>query len=172
MRAIADGTVFSVCQPSLQKRDLLPLNYNGPTDCGYVLIKHETEIGSDEGGKVAYWSLYMHMKSIGSTVSPGSVVYRKDPLGTVGMVDGQNAIHFQIFCDDANIKKLTGRETPELDLANNGRTDVVYGDIHFYLPAGTPVYDSMPKDNTPVSLMANGPVPRTKSDLFVTMRFH
>ncbi|WP_016595289.1 M23 family metallopeptidase, partial [Yersinia pestis] len=172
VRAIADGTVFSVRQPSLQKRDLLPLNYNGPTDCGYVLIKHETEIGSDEGGKVAYWSLYMHMKSIGSTVSPGSVVYRKDPLGTVGMVDGQNAIHFQIFCDDANIKKLTGRETPELDLANNGRTDVVYGDIHFYLPAGTPVYDSMPKDNTPVSLMANGPVPRTKSDLFVTMRFH
>lgn len=112
------------------------------------------------------------MKSIGSTISPGSAVYRKDPLGTVGMVDGQNAIHFQIFCDNANIKKLTGRETPELDLKNNGRTDAVYGDIHFYLPAGTRVYDSAPKDNTPASLMAKGPVPQTKSDLFVTMRFH
>ncbi|MBB6116597.1 hypothetical protein F4826_003539 [Rahnella inusitata] len=172
VRAIADGTVFSIRQPSLQKRDLLPFNYNGPTDCGYVLIKHETEIGSDECGKVVYWSLYMHMKSIGTTLAPGSVIYRKDPLGTVGMVDGQNAIHFQIFCDDANIKNLTGRMTPELDLANNGRTDAVYGDIHFYLPAGTPVYDSMPQDNTPASLMANGPVPQTKSDLFVTMRFH
>lgn len=84
------------------------------------------------------------------------------------MVDGKSALHFQIFCDDDNINKITGRKLPELDLKENGRTDIVYGDIHFYVPAGAAVYDIMPGGGT---LATNGPVKYTTIDLFVTMSF-
>ncbi len=153
MRAIADGTVISL-RKSSDKRDLAPFNINadkpntkGSND-GYVLIKHETEIGSGDEGKVAFYSLYMHLKSLAETVKAGDKVYRKDPLGLPGMVDGVNAFHFQIFCDDDNISKLTGRKTGELDISKNGRTDAVYGDIHFYLPPQTKFYDKAPADNS------------------------
>ncbi|EPJ7451062.1 M23 family peptidase [Klebsiella pneumoniae] len=153
MRAIADGTVVSL-RKSSDKRDLAPFNINadkpntkGSND-GYVLIKHETEIGSGDEGKVAFYSLYMHLKSLAETVKAGDKVYRKDPIGLPGMVDGVNAFHFQIFCDDDNISKLTGRKTGELDISKNGRTDAVYGDIHFYLPPQTKFYDKAPADNS------------------------
>lgn len=152
MRAIADGTVVSL-RKSSDKRDLAPFNINadkpntkGSND-GYVLIKHETEIGSGDEGKVAFYSLYMHLKSLAETDKAGDKVYRKEPLGLPGMVDGVNAFHFQIFCDDDNISKLTGRKTGELDISKNGRTDAVYGDIHFYLPPQTKFYDKAPADN-------------------------
>nr|WP_227510030.1 M23 family metallopeptidase [Klebsiella pneumoniae] len=122
-------------------------NTKGSND-GYVLIKHETEIGSGDEGKVAFYSLYMHLKSLAETVKAGDKVYRKDPLGLPGMVDGVNAFHFQIFCDDDNISKLTGRKTGDLDISKNGRTDAVYGDIHFYLPPQTKFYDKAPADNS------------------------
>ena len=153
MRAIADGTVISL-RKSSDKRDLAPFNINadkpntkGSND-GYVLIKHETEIGSGDEGKVAFYSLYMHLKSLAETDKAGDKVYRKEPLGLPGMVDGVNAFHFQIFCDDDNISKLTGRKTGELDISKNGRTDAVYGDIHFYLPPQTKFYDKAPADNS------------------------
>ncbi|HIB1069462.1 TPA: M23 family peptidase [Klebsiella pneumoniae] len=153
VRAIADGTVVSL-RKSSDKRDLAPFNINadkpntkGSND-GYVLIKHETEIGSGDEGKVAFYSLYIHLKSLAETVKAGDKVYRKDPLGLPGMVDGVNAFHFQIFCDDDNISKLTGRKTGELDISKNGRTDAVYGDIHFYLPPQTKFYDKAPADNS------------------------
>lgn len=152
MRAIADGTVVSL-RKSSDKRDLAPFNINadkpntkGSND-GYVLIKHETEIGSGDEGKVAFYSLYMHLKSLAETDKAGDKVYRKEPLGLPGMVDGVNAFHFQIFCDADNISKLTGRKTGELDISKNGRTDAVYGDIHFYLPPQTKFYDKAPADN-------------------------
>ncbi|WPM85897.1 hypothetical protein QNH14_10465 [Apirhabdus apintestini] len=110
-------------------------------------MKHETEIGSGDEAKVVFYSLYMHLKSLEPTVKAGEKVYRKDPLGTSGMVDAVNAFHFQIFCDDDNISKLTGRNTRELDVSKDGRTDAVYGDIHFYLPAGTKFYDKAPAHN-------------------------
>ncbi|MER2432263.1 M23 family metallopeptidase, partial [Klebsiella pneumoniae] len=97
MRAIADGTVVSL-RKSSDKRDLAPFNINadkpntkGSND-GYVLIKHETEIGSGDEGKVAFYSLYMHLKSLAETVKAGDKVYRKDPIGLPGMVDGVNAL--------------------------------------------------------------------------------
>ncbi|MFC0229603.1 M23 family metallopeptidase, partial [Serratia aquatilis] len=151
------------------KRDKPPLNYNGGTDFGYVLLKHETEIGSGEVGNVEYYSLYMHMGSIKSEVKQGARVYRKDPLGQVGKIDGRNGIHFQIFCDDANLQKLVGRTTPELDISKDGRSDIVYGDMHFYLPAGTPFYPTRPSNN--------GLTPResarykSSEPLYVTMHF-
>ncbi|MBX4725846.1 M23 family metallopeptidase [Klebsiella pneumoniae] len=153
MRAIADGTVVSL-RKSSDKRDLAPFNINADkpntkgSNHGYVLIKHETEIGSGDEGKVAFYSLYMHLKSLAETVKASDKVYRKDPLGLPGMVDGVNAFHFQIFCDDDNISKLTGRKTGELDISKNGRTDAVYGDIHFYLPPQTKFYDKAPADNS------------------------
>ncbi|MCW7549295.1 M23 family metallopeptidase [Photorhabdus sp. APURE] len=169
IRAVADGTVHFVRQPQFSKRDLPPYNYNGGTDCGCVVLKHETEIGSGENGKVTFFSLYMHLKTIDSTVSQGKTVYRKDPLGTVGQVDGANAIHFQIFCDDTNLMKLVGRTKSELDITQNGRTDVVYGDMHFYLPSGTAFYEKAPKRDPMIT--------REKAQytsvepLFITMNF-
>ncbi len=154
VRAIADGRVVSVRKSSgIDKRDQAPLNLNADqpdvkgSDDGYVLLKHETEIGSGEDAKVVFYSLYMHLKSLESTVKAGEKVYRKDPLGTSGMVDAVNAFHFQIFCDDDNISKLTGWKSRELDVSKDGRTDAVYGDIHFYLPAGTTFYDKAPAHN-------------------------
>ncbi|MBJ5870170.1 M23 family metallopeptidase [Enterobacter quasiroggenkampii] len=153
VRAIADGTVVSL-RKSSDKRDQAPFNINADkpntkgSDDGYVLIKHETEIGSGDVAKVAFYSLYMHLKSLAETVKAGEKVYRKDPLGLPGMVDGVNAFHFQIFCDDDNISKLTGRKSGELDISKNGRTDAVYGDIHFYLPPQTKFYDKAPADNS------------------------
>ncbi|WP_228940440.1 M23 family metallopeptidase [Photorhabdus thracensis] len=143
IRAIADGTVHFVRQPKFSQRDRPPYNYNGGTDCGCVVLKHETEIGRGENGKVVFYSLYMHLKTIDEAVSAGKTVYRKAPLGTVGQVDGVNAIHFQVFCDDTNLTKLVGRTTSELDITKDGRSDVIYGDIHFYLPVGTVFYEEV-----------------------------
>ena len=51
VRAIADGVVVSIRNPSDQAAcSLPPLNYNGSTDDGYVLLRHETEIGTGEDG--------------------------------------------------------------------------------------------------------------------------
>ncbi len=64
-----------------------------------------------------------------------------------GMSTGICGLHFQIFCDDDNLRKITGRTTPEMDVSRHGRTDVVYGDIYFYLPPGTRFYRSAPENN-------------------------
>jgi predicted chitinase len=150
VRAIADGTVVSFRKPSPpEKRDQFPLKYAPVrgTDDGYVLLKHETEIGSGEDGKVVFYSLYMHLKFLEAEIKADAKIYRKDPLGSSGMTDGRNEFHFQVFCDDDNISKLTARKTEELNISKDGRTDAVYGDIHFYLPARTKFYDRAPADN-------------------------
>lgn len=57
VRAIADGKVVSFRKPAPpEKRDQFPLKYAPVrgTDDGYVLLKHETEIGSGEDGKVVF----------------------------------------------------------------------------------------------------------------------
>ena len=173
VRAIADGTVVSL-RKSSDKRDQAPFNINADkpntkgSDDGYVLIKHETEIGSGDEAKVAFYSLYMHLKSLAETVKEGEKVYRKDPLGTPGVVDGVNAFHFQVFCDDDNISKLTGRKTGELDISKNGRTDAVYGDIHFYLPPQTKFYDKAPADNS-TSISGLSELYTSNAPLYVSM---
>ena len=143
VRAIADGVVVSCRAPSsTDRRDAFPLNYNGRTDDGYVLLKHETDIG--ENCSVVYYSLYMHLRErLDPAISNGVRVWRKDRIGQSGMVDNVNAFHFEVFCDNENMLKLAGRTTPELDITRNGRTDTVYGDIHFYLPPGTRFYASV-----------------------------
>ncbi|KIF93852.1 M23 family metallopeptidase [Enterobacter cloacae] len=167
IRAIADGVVVSFRQPSSSK-DAEPLNYLGPTDDGYVLLKHETEIGSGEDGKVVFYSLYMHMKFLEAEIKQDAKIYRKAPLGSSGMCSGQNEFHFQIFCDDDNISKLAGRTTRELDVSKDGRTDAVYGDIHFYLPAGTKFYDKAPADNS-TSITGLSELYTSSAPLYVSM---
>jgi len=168
IRCIADGKVISLRQPDPAGSNILPLNYNGTTDYGYVLLKHETEIGSGDEGKIVYYSLYMHLNSIDRNIHPGKSMCRKESVGIAGMVDSQHALHFQIFCDDENIGKITGRKTPELDLTQNGRTDVVFGDIHFYVPAEAAAYDVIVEKGTRTTI---GPARCTREDLFVTMSF-
>ncbi|EYU13372.1 hypothetical protein [Photorhabdus aegyptia] len=77
IRSIADGTVHFVRHPQFSKRDLPPYNYNGGTDCGCVVLKHETEIGIGEHGKVTFFSLYMHLKTLDKDISVGKTVYQK-----------------------------------------------------------------------------------------------
>ncbi|ELN2739578.1 peptidase M23 [Pluralibacter gergoviae] len=151
VRAIADGTVISFRKPSPPwKRDQVPLQYAAlrGTDNGYVLLKHETEIGTGERAKVIFYSLYMHLSHLEEEIKTDANICRKSSLGTSGMVDGRNEFHFQIFCDDDNVRKITGRATPELDISRHGRTDAVYGDIHFYLPVGTIFYEARPANSS------------------------
>lgn len=167
IRAIADGVVVSFRQPSSSK-DVEPLNYLGATDDGYVLLKHETEIGSGDDGKVVFYSLYMHMKFLEAQIKQDAKIYRKAPLGSSGTCSERNEFHFQIFCDDDNISKLTGRNTRELDVSKDGRTDAVYGDIHFYLPTGTKFYDKAPANNS-ISLTGLSELYTSSAPLYVSM---
>lgn len=170
VRAIADGEVVSFRSPSSSaKRDAFPLNYTGRTDDGYVLLKHKTDIG--EGCSVVYYSLYMHLRDrLAPAIRDGARVWRKDRIGQNGMVDNVNAFHFQVFCDNENMLKLTGRTTPELDVTRDGRTDTVYGDIHFYLPPGTHFYESVPDVASPDTDRLN--IIHTSTEpLFVSMTF-
>jgi len=84
VRAIADGVVISFRKPSgLEKRDAFPLNYAGKTDDGYVLLKHETDIG--ENCSVVYYSLYMHLRErLDPAIRDGARVWRKDRIGQSG----------------------------------------------------------------------------------------
>ncbi len=85
VRAIADGTVVSFRMPSKPwERDQFPLKYSPlrGTDDGYVLLKHETEIGSGDDGKVVFYSLYMHLKHLEAEIKTDAKIYRKAPLGS------------------------------------------------------------------------------------------
>ncbi|WP_255434240.1 hypothetical protein [Pantoea sp. WMus005] len=83
------------------------------------------------------------MDRLDPAIRAGAKVWRKDRIGQGGMVSETNAFHIQVFCDNENMLKLTGRITPELDVTRDGRTDTLYGDIHFYLPPGTNFYESV-----------------------------
>lgn len=170
VRAIADGEVVSFRSPSsTDKRDIFPLNYNGRTDDGYVLLKHQTDIG--ENCSVVYYSLYMHlMDRLAPLIRAGARVWRKDRIGQSGLVSETNAFHYQVFCDNENMLKLTGRTTPELDITHNGRTDTLYGDIHFYLPSGTRFYAPVP-DAASADTDRLNPVYTSTEPLFVSMTF-
>ncbi|WP_394547509.1 M23 family peptidase [Pantoea ananatis] len=170
VRAIADGEVVSFRSPSsTDKRDTFPLNYDGRTDDGYVLLKHQTDIG--ENCNVVYYSLYMHlMDRLDPVIRAGAKVWRKDRIGQSGMVSETNAFHFQVFCDNENMLKLTGRTMPELDITRDGRTDTLYGDIHFYLPPGTQFYASVPDTASPDTTRLNA-VHTSSEPLFVSMTF-
>lgn len=168
LRAIASGVIVFLRMPSEKdKTKVEPLNYNGFTDDGCIIIKHETEIGSGERGKITFYSLYMHLNLILPSLSIGKNIGRKDALGTTGMVDGVNAIHIQIYCEDQDIEKITGRSQPYLDTTKDGREDVVFGDIHFSVPVGTIFYNGKYVDGKAV--IEEEPVYESKTELFITI---
>lgn len=190
VRAIADGDVVYWREPSDQPKGSLPLDHpqaygGGWTDNGVVILKHTTEIGDGPQSRVTFFSIYMHLRQIDAKVKqPKARIYRKAPLGRAGSVFGATGrLHFEIVCDDANLKRLVGRTSGQLDTAANGRTDAVYGAMYFCVPAGTPVYGEKPILNNPVAhrqpMRSTGTmgnvalvaVHTTKQDLFVGLRY-
>jgi len=57
-----------------------------------------------------------------------------------------------------------GRNTGDLPLDRDGRSDVVFGELYFHLPAGTPVYGEKPLPNNPVA-HRQPPAPRRGAPL-------
>lgn len=153
VRAIADGTVVYMRAPtgrpaSAEAQDAHALGYNGWTDDGCVVIHHDTEIGANAAGagtRVRYFSIYMHLNAILPAVRQNQPIRRKAEIGTAGMLEGEaNVIHFEIICDDANLQALIGRNSGQVNTNANGRTDAVFGEMYFRLPATTQVYAARP----------------------------
>ncbi|QBJ78339.1 hypothetical protein DKK66_09720 [Aquitalea sp. USM4] len=165
--AIADGAVMYYAE---DKGTDLSEHANSS---GVVIIRHETQIGSEAEGCIVYYSCYQHLQVINEAIktayAKGSPVYRKDLIGHVGNVADNSGIHFEIFCSGANVKKITGRSSGKLNLAKSGRKNIVYGDTHYYIPAGTPLYFQATAPDYSASTLKN-PTPST-TDLYVTIKF-
>jgi predicted chitinase len=147
VRAIADGKVIYLRKRTEADSPNEPLNFgDGYTSDACVVIEHRTDIGSGaDASGVTYYSLYHHLHAIDASVKLDKPVYRKDVIGQAGHIYGEpNCIHFEICCDDDNLKKLVGRKTGLLSEAAHGRSDVVFGELYFKLPLQTPVYSVKP----------------------------
>lgn len=145
LRAIADGMVVYANDPApSEKRDTKPLNYDGSTDNGCVLIRHEMLTGEDPVSCVFY-SLTMHMKQVHPEIQDktGVRVRRGQVIGTTGMVSGHYAYHFQMCCPSAMLKMLCGRDHGHLDVTAPGRAKPAYGHRYFLLPEGTAMYEGI-----------------------------
>jgi predicted chitinase len=158
VRAIADGTVVFVRERSEAGAPEHPLNYGGGyTSDAVVVIRHDTEIGADAQGeavKVTFYSLYMHLHSVRRTVQRGRPICRKDEIGQAGHIYGRpNCIHFEVCCDDANIARLVGRGGGDLNISRDGRSDALFGQLYFVLPAGAHVYGQQPIASSPQAMM-------------------
>jgi predicted chitinase len=163
--AIADGTVVYMRQPATKPADPVPdtnaqMYRGGWTDNGVVVIRHDTEIGEGANGKVSFFSITMHLRSIEPTVVINRAIYRKAAIGNAGRIYGtQNKIHFEIICDDSNLAHLIGRATGDLPLTQNGRTDALYGEMYFHIPAGAQVFAQKPLLNN-ATAMVQPPTPQ------------
>lgn len=151
VHAIADGTViFSRAATTRNNDREHSLNYLGWTDDGCVVIRHDTDIGEGAAAsQIVFYSLYMHLSQVEPGIKAGKKVYRKDLLGIAGQChdSSRKLIHFEIACDDANLEKLIGRSDNKLDLSRDGRTDVLFGEMYFLLPAGTRLHVKEPPRN-------------------------
>lgn len=187
VRAIADGEVV-YHRDGDDQEDTSPThaqNYSDTpgvakwTDKGVVVIKHTTDIGTGEQAtNVVFYSIYMHLKGkVETAAQKGKKIYRKDKIGTAGKIYGDaNRIHFEIICDDANLRKLIGRPgtQAEVTMTAHGRSDAVFGEIYFQLPSGTHFYASKPADNvTSPPSDTNPPVHTVDADnsFYVGMRY-
>lgn len=173
VRAIADGDVVVIRPPLQQSAGPLPEDHaqayrGGWTDNGVVVLRHDTEIGEGANASVTFFSIYMHLGEIDAAIQKNRRVYRKSPLGRAGQIYGDpGRLHFEIVCDDANLQRLVGRTSGKLNTAANGRTDAVYGSMHFRLPADTLVYPARPALNL---AQGTGGVP-IGSEVFVELRY-
>jgi hydroxyethylthiazole kinase len=187
VRAIADGTVIFVREATRTDDPKHPLCYGGGyTSDGVVVIRHDTEIGVDARDQpvaVRFYSIYHHLSSIRPTVLRNRPIWRKDAIGQAGHIYGvPNQIHFEIRCDEENLRKLIGRTSGDVPLDRDGRMDVLYGEMYFLLPIGAPIYGERPLSNSPVARVAgrNGsptaiqalqPVAQTAEALVVGVRY-
>ncbi|WP_083300889.1 peptidoglycan DD-metalloendopeptidase family protein [Jeongeupia sp. USM3] len=165
VRAIADGEVVFVRES--KDADQAPLKYEGATNNGCVVIKHKTEIGEGPEGGIEYYSIYMHLKQV--FLKKKQPVNRKDILGSVGVCNGKNAMHLEVICDDKNLKRIVGRTSGLLDISKDGRSHIVYGDIHFYLPVGTKFFANDPGWNAKDGIGA--PTYTSTDPLWISMSF-
>ncbi|WP_395349666.1 DUF2345 domain-containing protein [Variovorax sp. UC122_21] len=181
VRAVADGRVVFVHAPTTPNSDLHhPLNYNpfgaSPptaawTSDGFMAIEHRTEIGAAQATatEVVYYSVYMHLESLSRSRrtnapwAPGDAIYRKEVIGMPGQIYGHaGQLHFEICCDETNLRHLTGRAPrwadPDIAFvpATDGRTDSVFGNAYIYLPAGTPTSTHRPSMHVRSALPAGG----------------
>ncbi|WP_157119442.1 M23 family metallopeptidase, partial [Azohydromonas lata] len=189
VRAIADGTVVFVREPTKTNDSQHPLCYGGGyTSDGTIIIRHETEIGINNHGQttsVQFYSIYHHLYSIRTTARQNQPIWRKDELGQAGYIYGQaNLIHFEIRCDEENLRKLIGRISGSLPVDRDGRLDAVFGEIYFYLPIDTPIYSQRPLLNSavaqkpapagtplPATPIALQPLTRTTDPMVIGMRY-
>lgn len=163
VRAIADGTVVykrgSAQGPAAPTGDS-PLNYRGRrTSNAVVVIQHDTEIGATAGvpTSVRFYSIYMHLHTVRDTVRQGQRIYRKDEIGQAGYIYGDpNRIHFEIVCDQANLERLVGRSAGNVPVAADGRTDAIFGEMYFRLPATTLAYAQEDKPPLDIPVPASG----------------
>ena len=146
VRAIADGKVIFLRKRTDADDIHDPLNYGpGYTSDACVVIEHTTEIGEGENANVTFYSIYHHLNSLTKNVILNQPIYRKDSIGEAGHLYGDtHRLHFEICCDQTNLQKLVGRVSGTLPTAANGRTDAVFGEIYFTLPAGTTMYAEQP----------------------------
>jgi predicted chitinase len=149
VRAIADGTVIYKRTASSRVDSLThPQNYRGAwTDNGCIVLQHTSAIGEGaNASNIEFFSIYMHLSEVVSTLSVGSKVTRKDILGQAGQIYGstERKIHFEIICDDTNLQRFTNRLVGNVEVARNGRSDSVYGEIYIHLPTGTPIFADRP----------------------------
>ena len=157
VRAIADGVVVyrrGSSEPPEAPAPDSPLNYGGRTSDGVVVIRHETEIGAafqqNTPTRVIFFSIYMHLHTVRSTVRQGRPILRKDELGQAGYIKGQpGKVHFEIICDDVNLLKLIGRRSGLVSQSSDGRSDVVFGELYFCLSETARVHPRRPPLNQP-----------------------
>ncbi|PFH11353.1 hydroxyethylthiazole kinase [Collimonas sp. PA-H2] len=157
-RAIADGKIIYVNKARTRVTDAADGQAYNPfgkeaswTDNGMVIIEHETEIGAEgnTATTVKFYSSYMHLSEIKSSITEGQKIYRKDVIGSSGCVYLHNGqCELAISCDDDNLKKIIGRDLawqdPTTAPTKDGRTDAVFGDIYIYLPETTPTSTTAP----------------------------
>ncbi|SDY62739.1 M23 family metallopeptidase [Pseudomonas sp. NFIX28] len=152
VRAIADGTIAYVRQPSARNIEPTdPQNYrNGWTDNGCLVLKHETDIGDGVQASVVFYSIYMHLSSVTlANAQQGLRVYRKDKVGTAGSIYGEeHKMHFEIICSQEQISRLTGRSNAKLSTTSVGRADSCWGDMYFYIPQEVVFHAERPANAT------------------------
>ncbi|MCT9846343.1 DUF3289 family protein [Leclercia adecarboxylata ATCC 23216 = NBRC 102595] len=101
----------------------------------------------DVPAEFVFYSLTIHMKQVRSDVlsNIGQCIKREQALGTSGVVDGKNAFHFQVCCEQDMLDLLCGRTHGGINVASPGRLKPAYGSEYYYFPAGTFVYGDIPK---------------------------
>lgn len=160
--AISDGTLVYFRQPT-HEAEAAPdhaLRYREQwTDDGCVVIKHETDIGEGEKGKIVFYSIYMHLSKITlAAPAKGKKIYRKDVLGEAGKIYGkQDRIHFEVIADDSKIEHIVGRKQRDLNFkTSDGRKDSCWGDVYFFIPPEVYGYESQP--SIPLSAVNNSQI--------------